>query len=93
MWCFNGVTPVSIEVCEGRVMLGMVVCAVQVSAPSAAMALRTGMSLWAMTAGFPPSKLMMKTWSARGVVALARAVSRLASRQGMKKRGGLNMIF
>src|SRR5262245_32937248 len=51
------------EVWEGSVFDGKMVLAVQVAAPSAARRLIVGISLSLMTAGLPPSKLMMKTWS------------------------------
>ena len=59
--CLAGTTPLSIEVCEGKVTLGKIVCAFQVQAPSATRRLRVGIGLRCMTAGLPPSMLMMNT--------------------------------
>ena len=63
--CFSGPTPVSIEVCEVNVMLGKMVWAVQLVAPSSESLNTVGILLCFMTLGLPPSKLTMKTWSVR----------------------------
>src|SRR5215813_4497866 len=80
-WCLAGSTPVSIETCDGSVLLGKMVFAVQVYAPSSSKRLKIGIWLPRMTEGFPPSRLMINTCSACGAARATEATNQSERKQ------------
>jgi hypothetical protein len=62
------------------------VCADQVTAPSPASFFNVGMELSAITAGFPPSKLTIKTWSASRFPPEHAALRKSIQRAAMGRR-------
>src|SRR5688572_14089852 len=59
--CFSIGTPLSMDVCDGSVMDGLMVCACHVCAPVFTSFFKTGILLCSITGGLPPSMLMTKT--------------------------------